>query len=444
MKENIYPKVLIIGNTFDDKTGTGITLANLFKGWPSDKLAIAVEGINYEDILGTDFCNNYYKLGNKEYQYLFPINLLFKFPKSGKIDLNQIYLQKENIPSNRGKLHSTIYEFYSHYILPFLIFSGLNDIKIKEKTSADFIQWINDFNPDIIYTLLGSLSSIRFMMELKNKVNYPIAIHIMDDWVQRKRLFNGYWLNILQKEFTELLSKTSVNMSICESMSQEYFKRYNYNFLPFHNPINASNWKDKMKRSWHIDGTIKILYVGKINEDNKISLMDMCKAVDELRKEKFPVEFEIFATKNTKFIIDVSNIQGVKIMPSVTHKEIPSLITKSDLLFLPLDFTKVSIQYAKYSMPTKATEYMISGVPTIIYCHSSLALNKYASSKKWGYVISENNVEELVKGIKILCENEDLRKEIGLRAQSLALSEHEDNIVRERFRKALSFSENLI
>ena len=36
-----YPKVLIIGQVIDKKNGSGITLSNLFKGWPKDKLAVA-------------------------------------------------------------------------------------------------------------------------------------------------------------------------------------------------------------------------------------------------------------------------------------------------------------------------------------------------------------------------------------------------------------------
>jgi hypothetical protein len=36
-----YPRVLIVGPTFDMVTGGGITLTNLFQGWPPDKLALA-------------------------------------------------------------------------------------------------------------------------------------------------------------------------------------------------------------------------------------------------------------------------------------------------------------------------------------------------------------------------------------------------------------------
>jgi hypothetical protein len=41
MEEKIYPKILIIGQTFHKKDGGGITISNLFYGWPIDRLAVA-------------------------------------------------------------------------------------------------------------------------------------------------------------------------------------------------------------------------------------------------------------------------------------------------------------------------------------------------------------------------------------------------------------------
>jgi len=36
-----YPRVLIVGYNFDLVTGGGITLSNLFDGWPRERLAVA-------------------------------------------------------------------------------------------------------------------------------------------------------------------------------------------------------------------------------------------------------------------------------------------------------------------------------------------------------------------------------------------------------------------
>lgn len=38
-----YPRVLIVGPDFDLITGSGITLTNLFRGWPAARLRIPAE-----------------------------------------------------------------------------------------------------------------------------------------------------------------------------------------------------------------------------------------------------------------------------------------------------------------------------------------------------------------------------------------------------------------
>jgi len=41
---NNYPKILIFGQPFNTYSGGGITLTNLFRGWPKDRIAVASTG----------------------------------------------------------------------------------------------------------------------------------------------------------------------------------------------------------------------------------------------------------------------------------------------------------------------------------------------------------------------------------------------------------------
>ena len=62
---NMYKKILIIGETFSDQSGGPITLSNLFRGWPKEKLFVATYG---REIIKSNFniCENYYSLGKEE------------------------------------------------------------------------------------------------------------------------------------------------------------------------------------------------------------------------------------------------------------------------------------------------------------------------------------------------------------------------------------------
>ena len=71
----MYKKILIIGETFSEQGGGPITLSNLFKGWPKEKLFVAA--LN-QKIIKSNFniCENYYCLGKEERKIRFPLSLI--------------------------------------------------------------------------------------------------------------------------------------------------------------------------------------------------------------------------------------------------------------------------------------------------------------------------------------------------------------------------------
>ena len=58
MIQDNYHRILILGQSFNTTTGGGITLSNLFYGWPKDKIAVVGTGhvLNY---VTTNICDAY-------------------------------------------------------------------------------------------------------------------------------------------------------------------------------------------------------------------------------------------------------------------------------------------------------------------------------------------------------------------------------------------------
>src|ERR1035437_1790428 len=88
MVENNYPRILIYGQPFNDFSGGGITLSNLFKGWPKDRIAVASTG-NLLQKITTEVCNTYYQLGKEEQRWRFPFNIIQRYFPSGLISFNK-------------------------------------------------------------------------------------------------------------------------------------------------------------------------------------------------------------------------------------------------------------------------------------------------------------------------------------------------------------------
>lgn len=436
-----YPKVLVIGQPFNKKNGGGITLSNLFKGWPKDQLAVASND-NLRNDLDLSVCEIYYQLGYNNKLHPFPFNVFLSEIHCGLLKINPSV--KDNNGYNKKRQGSSFKKIYS-LLSSLLNFFGIYNIFYKLEITPDFKEWVTSYNPDIIYSQLSTLELIRFVDTIQIQLKKPIALHIMDDWPSKfsqKGLFYFYWKKKSAREFKKLLEKASVLMSISRAMSEEYKKRYNKNFIPFRNPIEIDKWLPYARNQWSKQDIFHILYTGRIGTANGKSIMIMANVIDYLNSNGIKIKLEIYTPDiNSKTALSINNLRGVEIKNTVPHSLMPKLLSTYDLLFLPLDFDKAGITFSQYSMPTKVSEYMISGTPILVFADQRTALAKYALEHNWAFVVTENKKGILINALKELINNQEVRIKLSAKAKEIAIKNENAEIVRENFRNVLTLIE---
>lgn len=402
-----FPKVLIVGHSFDENSGTSVTLTNLFKDWAQENIAVAASNIN------VDYCNKFR-----------PCIKYFDF--------------EHNVNQNKTFVHNSKRNKITYFIRYFLKEKlGLLDVMPEKRLSNNFLNFIDSFNPEIIYTALGNFKEMKFIINLMKFRNIPLAIHIMDDWpitLYNKRYFKFYWKYIYNKYFRKILSISILNLSICQVMSDEYLYRYGVNFIPFHNPIDPQLWESV---PFNINKKFKrVIYVGKINQDTENNLIAMCKVIHSLSFEGYDIKFELYTPNYIEEKIKLfSKYKNCYVYNTISQNEIPKLLRSASILFLTLGFDKHSLNYTRLSMPTKLTEYLISKVPILLYCPKEIALYKYCSDNNCA-AWSDEGEENLYNTLKILINNTELQKDISENAYKLAISRHSATKIREDFRNA--------
>jgi glycosyltransferase involved in cell wall biosynthesis len=439
IEEKAFPKVLIIGQSFNKNSGGGITITNLFYGWPKDRLAVASND-NLSSDLDISVCEQYYQLGYNGKLHPFPLNLFLPKIKCGS------FIQK-NISNTEAKQrrNATKGKYKRTYglISDLLRFLGIYNFLYKLKITPEFKRWVTAYNPDIIYSQLSTLELIRFVSEIHKLIDKPVALHMMDDWpsvINYPGLLYFYWKEVIDREFRQLIDKSSIFMSICESMSEEYKIRYNKEFIPFHNPIEIGNWLPYSKTDWNVKDKFTILYAGRIGRGIKKSLIDLAIVVNDFSKTNDKIVFEILTNNfsEIKKLVKLNN--HVKWLKPIEYSELPRKFSNADLLILPEDFDSASIEFLKYSIQTKVPEYMISGTPILVFADKRTALAKYAIRDSWAYVVTNNNKMLLMQAIEELYSNLLLRKELAERARKIAIQNEDAKIVRENFRKSLKLN----
>lgn len=435
-----HPRLLIISpSAFNPLSGGGITFTNLFHGWPKDKIAT----VHSDKIApSTDVCEKYYFLSSKEFAWKFPFSLLRIFglqeklenilhDAKGKATKEASIKKQEEVSLRASAKQSSCFDFVSRLLRHFQRVIG-NEIPTNVRISAELEKFIDDFKPEVIYTILGNLQYIHLVKAVFEKYNLPVAIHMMDDWPAvryRKE----------PKELKDLISSSVVCLGICSAMCEAYEKRYGRKFLPFANALDNENWLKKARKNWHRSSPFRILYAGALMPDSQLfSLIDVCDVVAELNREGLDIEMEIYAPwfSAKHYRAELERLACVKVFDAPEKMDSEELFAKADLLLLPVNFDSATVKYVKYSMPTKVPAYMFSGTPTLAYGPKEVASINYA--KKWAYCVTKKDKKELCEAIEKLAADEKLREKLALQAQKLAAQNHDKAKVGAAFQKVLT------
>lgn len=428
-----YPHVLIIGEQFDQFRGAGITLSNLFSGWPRDCLSVTSYYAPTPDTMQR--ASSYYLLGREELIWPWPLSRFVRQPISSPItDLDRTPLHASipsdrSAPSRKGLLYTKIQEIL-----------GMDGLLPYARISPQFLCWISTRQPDVIYAQVSSLQAIRFVTRVTKITGLPLVLHQMDDWLPMSYGIGllGYWSRSQADRLFGVLSSIAiVRMGICSVMAEDYGHRYGTGWKAFHNPIDLDRFKAAAKTNWIAGKPFRLWYGGRIGWGNQEGLAEACRAVVELRQEGFDICLEICtsAIGNTT-LSKFAHIDGIEIKPFIPHEKIAEMLNKPDVLFLPLDWDKHSIARARLSIPTKTSEFMASGTTILVYAPHGNALTQYALEKEWAYVVSEHSLSALKAAIVKLAEDGNLRECIGRRAMEVASRNHDAKKIREAFQQA--------
>ena len=115
---------------------------------------------------------------------------------------------------------------------------------------------------------------------------------------------------------------------------------------------------------------LSIVYAGTINSKNICNLKLISDVVDEIHTEKKMCQLRI-STFQPKAEIYRPTLER---RPSVTVNEVPQndqgmarLLQNADLLYLPVDFSRLSIDRIRFSIFAKLPAYMMSGIPILAH-----------------------------------------------------------------------------
>jgi glycosyltransferase involved in cell wall biosynthesis len=435
-----YPRVLVVGQSFNRCSGAGVTLSNLFEGWPRDRLAAA----HYPDqVMDWDVGVQHYVLGSDEDVWAWPLSLVrrTKTPPSGT---------DVRVPDDGRAQHSDAQSPAGSAAQA--LYAGLNLLGVRDelrslRVSARLRAWIQGFAPDIVYAHLYNLPVMSLVDQISDEFGYPLALQINDDWpsfLYRNGVLQGIVRSHMERKLRSLIDRAVSLMAISDAMAAEYETRYGRTFLPFHNPVDLQRW-DALAETCGgesegpPDDRLRVVYTGKVASTNASSILDVAEVISDMSMHGQRISLQVNTPDvGSPAVARMAACQGVVVTPAGEYCRVPSLMRAADVLLLPMDFDERSVRWMRLSMPTKVSEYLASGRPVLTYAPRGSAVAEYARSRGWSLLVDERDPAAVRRALELLIEDGALRKEMGHRARQCVAESHDSTRVRAQFRAALT------
>ena len=208
-----YPRVLLVNSEpISKRYATGITMGNLFRGWPRDRIAQIYCDNSIPD---ESICD---KSWHMEIHDLNMPGWLRKIIIAKRKQKYQAVTQDKPAQPDTicaGDMKTAVVRILKSAFLRSLNFSSY---RISQELDA----WIREFKPDIIYSTLGNLNMLKLVQDISGSLMVPVVPHFMDDWIvslHSETLRDKYLKPRLLKKTRQIMLNAPVMLVISEAMA---------------------------------------------------------------------------------------------------------------------------------------------------------------------------------------------------------------------------------
>ena len=290
----------------------------------------------------------------------------------------------------------------------------------KRWLTESLTNWINDFNPDIIYLAFSNdffINEIALYIAKLKKI--PIVTVIGDDYVFNRKFSISPFYFIYAKKYRKLVrSIFSYNTGVLytsEKIREKYTKFFNNQ-----NDVIYISSDFKCAPTLNLgDQPKRIIYAGNLALGRHKPLYDVMRCVEKMDN----VELDVYASLVPKsFLKKAKKFSHTTLFNPIPYNSLMSKISESNSILIVESFTKRDIKTTEFSLSTKVADGLMSGIPIIAYGPQQSGCIYYLEQNLNGCVCTNKNC--LNEHINKCVFNIEYRETISNQEQKLALTNH--------------------
>ncbi len=384
-------KVLIISNNSFSKTQcNGKTLKSFFSGLDPDNIAQLYFGNNeFPDL---EVCHNYYRitetqvvksLMNLSFSTSNTHSLLMKYRTENKYKESSLMQLLKKNAGNLSLFREFIWDFHTW-------------------DTKELKNWIEEFNPNLIFTLLGNNVYVhKIALKLSKRYRLPLVAYFTDDYVINSTA--NTWIEKCHykqicKQYEKTMSNTSLQYVIGEKMKQDYSIKYKRKFGVLGNCIDFSKFSHLNPIKIDKSQPITISFIGGIHSNRWKSIVQLGYIIKRINeKNGLQLVVKVFTMGTLDNVIKKAfDNAGIEFCGALNDKEVIDQIEKSHFLLHVESFDEKYRKYVKYSISTKISECLVSKRMIIAYGPHEVASISLINDNSFGCCLTDLDDENQI------------------------------------------------
>lgn len=403
-----FPKVLIIShNCFSESGSNGRTLANFFRGYPTERLA---QFYIYNEMPSSDVCCNYYRVTDKD-----ALKSLISFKCGTKIDLKeQPDIQNGNVVKYKKPNRTPLVYYAREWIW-----------SLGHWNNKRLVDWLNDFSPDIVLFQAGDAAFLyQFALELSKKYGIPLVIYNSESYYFKEANFlaksfaSELFYKILHRRFCKYAKRAIVYASRSIYITDALKDLYDGEFTrPSNTIMTASSLVGSMAAVPKVEK--KISYLGNLGVGRYETLIELASILQTI---DFNLTIDVYGKASEDVIAQLNRTKGVRYCGFVSYEQCVQIMCESEILIHVENFSAFYLEDSKYAFSTKIADSLSCGTCLFVYAPDELYCTQYLKSTEAACVAT--NRDEAHSLLKCLVADEKLRKKYSARGKVIACQNH--------------------
>jgi glycosyltransferase involved in cell wall biosynthesis len=418
------PRVLVIAaDPFGGTTGTGVTLSNLFHGWPKDRLA---QVYATEMKPTTTTCDQYYRYAPSNAPVDYYVRRLLS--KGNR----RIFTEASGIAGVPAVGSRGSWSAVAHRQMRAI--ADLSPARLPQT----LMTWVYEFDPDLVYSLLGSVRTMRMACKVARLCGKPLVPHFMDDWpttLYASGELAGYARRTVTSSLREVVRQSPQGICISGLMAEEYMLRYEMPFVDFANCVDKANFHDPASTQVEPSNSVDLVYVGGLHLGRWELLKDVAAAAQRASVGGLEARLTVHAPDAhlRQYGHALSGLPFLRLGKSLAKNEVSSVLHGAAVLVHVESYDEDIRQYTRLSLSTKIPQYMAAGKPILGYGPAELASMRHIAAAGAGSIVGTQDSQLLTKHVTDLCRDTELRRRLGANSYDYARRRHEKGEVATSF-----------